>query len=118
MKTDILVYIAGKITGMGVEYADNCSRLMDAAEAIGDKGLSCFCPAWDVQQVLHSGSVTWNYEKLFGNSVTIMKRCDAAFFMPNWKDSKGAVKEFKMCADAGVPTFESIPELVKWAEGQ
>lgn len=79
------IYITGKITGdpdykKKFHYAEKCLKSM---------GHACMNPAW----IEPYQEFTWlDYMQI---THEMQKKCDAVLMLADWKDSKGAMKEFE-----------------------
>ena len=47
----------------------------------------------------------------------LLRRCDAILTIPGWEDSSGALAEFELAGELGLPQFTTmgLPELEDWA---
>ena len=85
------VYIAGKITGFD-GFAEKFARAEENLKALGAIPMN---PA-----VLSKGFSQEDYLKVCFRMIDV---CDCVFMLDNWKDSKGANKEFLYAYDNGKP---------------
>lgn len=96
-------YIAGKITG-----DSNYKEKFDEAERlIVSKGHAVMNPAW-----LKSFS-EFSWEDYMFITKAMQMKCDAVYFLSNWADSCGAMKEFQRTKQLKQQVFfalEDIPE--------
>ena len=75
------VYIAGKITGL-----DNYKELFNSAEDfLASVGFAIMNPS-----VLKDG---FEWDEYMHVCYAMIDVCDTVYFLSNWKDSKGAMKE-------------------------
>lgn len=49
-------------------------------------------------------------------TLELLRRCDAAFFLPGWKISRGSQDEFNEAFKLRIPTFRVFPLLVEWLD--
>jgi len=75
------VYIAGKITG----YDNYRRRFAKTAEQLREAGHTVMNPA-----VLPDGFENHEYMRICYSMIDV---CDAVYFMDNWTDSPGAIRE-------------------------
>lgn len=47
----------------------------------------------------------------------LLRRCDAVFLLPTWKDSRGATAEYEEAIRRGTPTFGDLSALRHWVTG-
>lgn len=87
------IYIAGKITG---ENEKECKEKFLKAEFIlKNKG---YIPMNPMRLV--SSKLTWKRAMLA--CFDLIANCDEAFFLSDWKDSKGALLEHEVCKSFGL----------------
>jgi len=115
-----VIYIAGKYTGKthGPESYIEIERNILVAREWAIKVMSLGgCIA--LTPHLNSAHMECDFNRM-GNDfwyeadIEMMKRCDAVFLLPNWKDSTGAIKEEKVAREVGLPVFDNLPELEAW----
>lgn len=88
------VYLAGKITG-DPSYR---MKFMEAARALEGAGFAVVNPA-----TLPSRG--FSYEAYMRMSGAMLAECEAACFLPDWKDSHGAIYEHGFAAANGIDIF-------------
>ena len=89
------IYIAGKITG-DKNYKIKFKR---AEKLLRSLGHSVMNPAW----IAPSDDFTWtDYMQISG---MMQARCNAVYFLKDWKDSEGAKIEFKRCHQLNQTAF-------------
>ena len=89
------IYIAGKITG-DKNYKSKFKR---AEKLLRSLGHSVMNPAW----IATSDDFTWtDYMQISG---MMQARCNAVYFLKDWKDSEGAKIEFKRCHQLNQTAF-------------
>jgi hypothetical protein len=110
------IYVAGK-------YSDN--NVVDVLKNIGMgervcadlfvAGYAPFCPWHDKSYVMLNPELEFSVQQFYDYSIAWLKVSDAMFLLPNWKESKGTLKEIEIAKEQGIPVFETIDELDKWA---
>ncbi len=89
------IYIAGKITG-DKNYKSKFKR---AERLLRSLGHSVMNPAW----IAPSDDFTWtDYMQISG---MMQARCNAVYFLKDWKESEGAKIEFKRCHQLNQTAF-------------
>jgi hypothetical protein len=89
------IYIAGKITG-DKNYKTKFKR---AEKLLRSLGHSVMNPAW----IAPSDDFTWtDYMQISG---MMQARCNAVYFLKDWKESEGAKIEFKRCHQLNQTAF-------------
>ena len=81
------IYIAGKIT----DDKNYKSKFKRAEKLLRSLGHSVMNPAW----IVPSDEFRW--EDYMQISAIMQGRCNAVYFLKDWKESKGAKIEFKRC---------------------
>jgi hypothetical protein len=111
----ITVYTAGKYTGTTEEETkQNIKLAKEYAVKLWDLGYNVICPQANTALFeKHMKNAT--YDTILDGCIDTMMRCDAVFFLPNWKESKGALKEFDVCKANGIFTCESFEELHEYS---
>lgn len=95
------IYIAGKITGdphykKKFHYAEKCLKAM---------GHSVMNPAW----IESYSEFSWlDYMQI---THEMQKKCDAVLMLSDWKDSKGAMKEFEYAKALHQKTYFDLEEV-------
>ena len=79
------IYIAGKITG----DPDYKTKFGKAEEELAEKGHSVMSPAWLKE---YPG---FSYNDYMAVSGEMQMRCNAVLFLPDWRESNGASKEYE-----------------------
>ncbi len=108
------IYIAGKLSAYGMEYLNNCSKMISWAKKVRDLGFAVFVPFLDLLEVLQAGDM--NYENVFNNSAEWLKVSDAVFLVPGWETSKGTLREIEIAEENNIPVFENIDKLREWKD--
>ena len=88
------MYISGKISGLEEKEAFD---LFEAAEKdLKEMGWNVINP----MKLPHKHDKTW--ESYMREDLKALMDCDAIRMLPNWRDSKGAIIEFKLAIDLGI----------------
>lgn len=89
------IYIAGKIT----DDKNYKSKFKRAEKLLRSLGHSVMNPAW----IAPSDDFTWmDYMQISG---MMQARCNAVYFLKDWKESEGAKIEFKRCHQLNQTAF-------------
>lgn len=106
-----VIYIAGKFRGeTWWDVRRNVLDAEQAALAIWKLGAAVICPHLN----------TANFDKVLPDEIflagnmEILRRCDAVFLLPTWKESRGATAEYGEACRLGLPCFEDVEQLRKW----
>lgn len=118
------VYIAGPISKG--DLASNIQRASDAFESLALAGLAPFCPHWScfsgAVQVSEGGSVyaiagaqpnKLEHSDWLAVDLAWVRCADAVLRLPG--ESVGADREVSEAEAHGIPVFNSIGGLVRWA---
>lgn len=89
------VYLAGKITGL----KDYKEKFDEAQKFMEEQGYTVLSPA-----ILPPTG--FSYDAYIRMSSAMLKECDAICLLPNWKDSKGANKEYAEALVTGKKIYE------------
>jgi len=109
MKFLPLVYIAGKLNDTGLNYTENIRTMCWWGNQVESLGANAHIPGEDIVRVLVNGGYT--YDQVFSSSQNILSRCDAVYFCPNWKDSKGSKRERKLAKKLKIPCFFNLKDM-------
>lgn len=111
-----LIYVAGKYTA---DTREQVAANVALAEAHGKAVLLAgFCPViphkvtsfWDEDAVLANWShADWLNKFCF----PLLKRCDAAYFVPGWEESTGAKMEMEKALNWNMPVVFNVEELLE-----
>lgn len=109
------VYVAGPFSGVTREHVEANIRAaeqygLDIAE-LGAMPVVPHCmtahPTYEMLQ---------DYDFWISGTLAVMCTCDAVFFMPNWRASKGACKERASAEKYNYPVFDSLILLGQWID--
>lgn len=107
----IVVYVAGKYTGENYDEIDSHIRLArDYAVKIWELGFTAICPHLNTAHFEVFASKVAEQEILAGY-LSVIKRCDALFLLPDWRDSKGATRELHYAREHDIPVFMRLEKL-------
>lgn len=112
-----LVYIAGPYRAPTPE---DIRRNVRAAEALGQAVIETGLPLLPV--VPHSIGHRFGYLRpddegyWLPATMALMERCHVVLMIPGWEDSEGSVEERARALALGLPVFETVDDLVKWAQ--
>lgn len=108
------VYVAGKLNDTACQYIQHLRRMVIWADKVKRCGVAVFVPGIDILMGLICGE--YEYPDYFDNSQPWLERADAVFLVPGWETSKGTKREVKLAKKLGIPIFDTIPKLRKWAK--
>ena len=98
-----LIYIAGKVTG---EPLAECSMKFGFTQKIIEaKG------AYPVNPLEVVGDLKTTWEEAMKKCISALMKCDAVYFLPDAKDSKGAQLEKQISQSLGIKQFENLKQL-------
>lgn len=88
---ELRVYIAGKVSGLPREVVvANFARHAAYVRRAAGKKTAIVLP-------IHLCDPNWSWWHCMWVCLRALRKCDAAYFMPNWKKSKGACIERLFC---------------------
>ena len=99
----IKVYIAGKVTGEPV--AECTMKFGTAQKEIEALGLEAVNPL----EVVGDFNVSW--EEAMGKCIKALIDCDVILFLPDYKDSPGALAEERIAVRSRIVCFYNIKHL-------
>jgi hypothetical protein len=121
-----MVYIAGPISKG--DLAGNINRANEAFRTLAKAGFAPLCPQWScfsggAQQTATGGSV-FAFATATGNGMShaewlavdleFVRRADAVLRIPG--ESTGADMETAEAQRLGIPVFNSVDEIIQWAQ--
>jgi hypothetical protein len=99
----MIIYIAGKVSGCKIH---ECTmKFGEAQKRIEAKGHVAINPLAEV----NDWKMPW--KEAMKICIASMMKCDAVYFMPCYKDSKGAMLEHHIARAIPIPCFFSIDHL-------
>ncbi len=100
----MLLYIAGKYAGKDeAEKMANIGLAKQAAIELWNDGHAVICP--------HLNTHDFEYYTNLSNrdfvvlDLLIVEKCDGIVMLPNWQDSRGAMKEYDHAVENGLRVF-------------
>jgi len=116
-----VVYVAGKYRGKthdGRSYSEIHANIMTAREwairIIDLGGCITLTPHLNSMHMELDGKN--DPEFWYEADLELLKRCNAIFLIPNWRDSRGAIAEAEFAKANQIPVFESLEHLRVWLE--
>lgn len=110
-----VVYVAGPFrssTPMGI--ARNVRAAEEASLDVWLAGAAALCPHLNTMNMDKSAPD----EVFLNGTMEFLKRCDAIYLLPTWKQSVGARAEYDYAVAAGIPAFHDLSDLKTWLEEQ
>ena len=106
-----IIYIAGPYRA-STEWAveSNIRAAALTAATVLMHGAMPFCPH---NNLAHMGGVVPDDQILDGD-IEVLKRCDAIFVLPGWKDSEGATRERQVAAENAIPILYNESQLAAY----
>lgn len=94
-----LIYVAGKYRGKTInETYENIQVARQASTELWQKGYAVLCPHTNTSFM--DGLVP--DDTFLQGTMEILRRCDAIYLLPNWKQSEGARAEFALADELGL----------------
>lgn len=115
-KRNLVIYVSGAYMGndKGASIDSNIALARQAAIELWEKGYTCICPHLNTANFEVDCNISYN-DYLAGD-IEIIKRCDAVFALPNYKESKGADIEIREALAHNLPIFFLMSELEEYYE--
>ena len=107
-----LIYLICPLSSNECGYLSNVHNAMEQEKILRTAPFAVFNPAHDILSGLYIGGMT--YDDYYNNSIAILPRCDAAYAMKGWEDSKGCTQEVKIAAGKKIPVFTDMDDLIQW----
>ncbi len=106
-----VIYIAGPYRAKNAwEVELNIRRAEALSLEVWEMGAACIC--------LHVSSRYFDgilpFKVWINGDLEILRRCDAVFLVPGWKDSIGASLEYEVARGLDIPIFEHLGKLQRW----
>jgi len=106
------IYVAGPYSADNVlDVLKNIGRGQRACAELFSLGFAPFCPWHDKSYVIDMPDNDFTVEQFYEYSIAWLKVSDAILMLPGWEDSKGAVAEYDLARQTGIPPFLSIDGL-------
>ncbi|MBD1871930.1 DUF4406 domain-containing protein [Nodosilinea sp. FACHB-131] len=96
----MLIYIAGPYRG---DVKQNIENARKAAIAVWQAGHVAICPHLNTANFEEDSGLA--DEVYLKGDLVILQRCDACLFLPNWKQSEGAIAEREFCEAQGIACY-------------
>lgn len=114
-KRKVVVFICGPYRAQTPSTRDaNIAAAADAAMQIWRMGAVALCPH---KNTAHFDGFLPDEIWLDGD-LELLRRCDAVYLLPRWKQSEGAYAEWEEAVRRGIPCWESLLELGRWLDGE
>lgn len=115
----IRVYVAGPMTPRGegnhaIEFLTNLRKGIEVCLTLIEHGFAPFSPFLDFLYWIAGGQLTEEQVKKI--SATFLRVCDCVLLLDGWEQSSGCRNELKIASEVGLPAFDTIEEVVAWAE--
>lgn len=109
-----IVYIAGPFRAANQWLQElNIRNAEHSALEVWNLGFAAICPHLNTAHFQGAApDGTW-----LAGDIAILKRCDALLMTADWRKSAGAIAEHEIATQAGIPTYESIRDLVEGESG-
>ena len=104
-----MIYVAGKLNDLAIDYLLNVRRLMDGAEDVRKLGMGYYCPAIDFIMGITFGYKS--YHDYFDNGQVALLHCDAVYVTNGWEKSEGTKAEIKLAEEHNIRVFYDISLL-------
>ena len=104
-----MIYVAGKLNDLAIDYLLNVRRLMDGAEEVRKLGMGYYCPAIDYTMGITFGYKS--YHDYFDNGQVALLHCDGVYVTSGWETSKGTKAEIKLAKENAIPVFYTIQDV-------
>lgn len=111
------VYVVGAYSAdNALDVLKNIGRGEYYSACIFEQGMAPFCPWHDKSFVMDLWHTTFSVEQFYDYSITWLKVCDCMFLVPEYKNSKGTLKEIEIAKEMGIPIFTDIQEMYRWRD--
>lgn len=107
-----LVYVAGPFRGPNAwAIENNIRRAEELGFQVAEVGAMPLIPHCNTR--FFNGTLS-DSELWLPGTLEMLRRCDAAIFLPTWEFSTGARAEREECVRLRIPTFDRVEDLKKW----
>ncbi len=111
MSSIAVIYVAGPYSGADPwEVEQNVRRAEEAAYEIETLGAATVCPHTNTR----FQDRRTPYRQKVETTKEVMRRCDAVFFLPDWRESDGARGEYTEAAARGMARLYSLDDVREW----
>ena len=98
-----LIYVAGKYRGQNEnEVWGNINLARSHALELWKQGWAVICPHTNSIFMGHGTKDKDCFDLFLQGDFEMLRRCDAIYMLPNWKQSEGAKAEFAMADELGL----------------
>jgi hypothetical protein len=109
------VYVAGAYRGPNIEtILDNVRNGCEWVSVLNSLGFFTYNPWADLLEAIHTKLPV---EFWMSRSLSFLSVCEALFLTPGWETSVGTMKELVLAFKLGIPVFDTIEDLLAWADG-
>ena len=110
-----VIYVAGAYrSSLGMwGVRENIHAAMRVARSIWEMGHAAICPHGNTAY-MDGGDIP--AQMFLDGDLEIVRRCDAVFMLEGWRESQGAVGEYRFALEHEIPTFEDLMQLRLWLE--
>jgi hypothetical protein len=109
-----VIYLSGPITA---RYGRTIEQHIDVARAVYLRfvraGVPVYCPHLEAA---HVDAQAVPYEDWLRYDFEVLEHCRAILTLPNWEESKGAVREVSHAITLGIPVFHHEAEALAFAQ--
>ncbi len=106
-----VVFISGPFTGPTPwDTHKNVLTAEAYAAEIAAAGAMPFCPHLNSKNPV--GVQDWGF--WMAGCLEVLERCDAVFFLPGYRRSRGAMLEFGCATSLGKPMFFGLEAIAEW----
>jgi hypothetical protein len=108
----IRVYVAGAYSANNViDVLKNIGRGDEYCTQLFLNGFAPFNPWSDRTFVMLAWKHKFTVQQFYDYSITWLKVSNCLFLVPEWRNSKGTIKEIKIAKKLKLPIFETLTEL-------
>lgn len=99
-----VVYVAGKYSGKTRQEIENNIYVAElCAITLANMGIAFICPHLNSQGFEYKSSA--DYEFYMQMYLSIIPKCDAVIMLPNYRESKGAMREMELALKNNIQLF-------------
>ena len=110
------IYIAGPYSADNVlDVLQNIGRGEALAADVFARGMAPFTPWHDKDFCIKLHDQKFTVQQFYDYSMAWLEVSDAVLLVPGWERSTGTMDEIDRAKELGIPIFESIESLSRWA---